>query len=61
MKEIIITVLGVLIGVAVLGAGLYYRVKEKNDKESQKIYSVVSVIGAVILIAALAKIIVSGL
>ena len=36
-----------IIGMLVLGAGVYYLVKEKHDPESKKIYSVVSVIGGV--------------
>ncbi len=41
-------IIGLVIGVLVLGAGIYYLVKEKNDPESKKIYTVVSVIGGVI-------------
>ena len=39
-----------LIGIAVLLAGLFYMVKEKNDPESRKIYMITAVIGAVITV-----------
>ena len=48
-KEMIIKILGAVIGLLVLVAGIYYLVKEKNDKDSKKIYSVISLIGAVLL------------
>ncbi len=41
-------IIGLIIGAAILAAGIYYLIKEKNDAESKKIYTVVSVIGAVI-------------
>ena len=53
----IISILGTLIGAAVTGVGLYYLKKEKDDPESKKIYSVISGIGAVILIIAAVKLI----
>lgn len=49
-KEMIIKILGAVIGLLVLVAGIYYLVKEKNDKDSKKIYSIISLIGAVLLI-----------
>lgn len=36
----IFNVIGLLIGIAVLLAGLFYMVKEKNDPESRKIYMI---------------------
>lgn len=39
--------IGLIIGILVLGAGIYYLVKEKQDPESKKIYTIISVIGAV--------------
>lgn len=53
----IISILGTLIGAAVTGVGLYYLKKEKDDPESKKIYSVISGVGAVILIIAAVKLI----
>ena len=43
-----IKIIGLIIGVLVLGAGLYYLANEKHDPESRKIYTVVSVIGGVL-------------
>ena len=43
-------IIGLLIGILVLGAGIYYTGKEKNDPESRKIYRIASVIGAVIAV-----------
>ena len=48
----VIGIIGIIIGLLVIGAGLYYLVKEKHDPESKKIYSIVSVIGAVVTVAA---------
>lgn len=48
-----IKIIGTLIGALILGAGLYYFVKEKSDKESRKIYSIISGIGGVIFITML--------
>ncbi|MCD8020907.1 MAG: hypothetical protein LUF92_15445 [Clostridiales bacterium] len=48
-------VIFLIIGIMVLGAGLYYLVKEKSDPESRKIYSVVSVVGVVVVIGAVIK------
>jgi 4-hydroxybenzoate polyprenyltransferase len=46
----LIKIIGLVIGVLVLGAGIYYLSKEKEDPESRKIYTVVSIVGAVIAI-----------
>lgn len=43
-----ISVIGLVIGVIVLIAGLYYLTQAKEDPESRKIYTIVSVIGAVV-------------
>ncbi len=43
-----VKIIGLIIGILVLGAGVYYLVKEKQDPESRKIYTVVSVIGAAV-------------
>lgn len=37
-----------IIGLLVLCAGIYYLIKEKNDPESKKIYSVISAVGAIV-------------
>ena len=49
-KEMIVKISGAVIGLLVLVAGVYYLVKEKNDKDSKTIYSIISIIGAVLLI-----------
>ena len=36
----IFNVIGLLIGICFLLAGLFYKVKEKNDPESRKIYMI---------------------
>lgn len=36
------------IGILVPGAGLYYLAKEKHDSESEKIYTIVSIIGGIV-------------
>ena len=46
----LIKIIGLVIGVLVLGAGIYYLSKEKEDPESRKIYTVVSIVGAVIAV-----------
>lgn len=43
-----VKIIGLIIGILVLDAGVYYLVKEKQDPESQKIYTIVSVIGAAV-------------
>lgn len=54
MKDWLLFTLALLIGGGMLVAGLVYRRKEKDDPESVKIYSVISVVG--ILVVALAVI-----
>lgn len=61
MSGVIFTVLGLLIGIMLLGAGLYYRAKEKSDPESRKIYTVTALIGAVIVIGVVLKILAVGI
>lgn len=57
-KIMVFNIIGILIGISVLIGGIYYLVKEKDDKESKKIYSVVTAIGALILIGMAVKILV---
>ena len=49
----VIKIIATIIGALILGAGLYYLIKEKKDPESKKIYSIVSVIGGVIFVVSL--------
>lgn len=53
----IFNIVGLVIGLMILGAGIYYLVKEKEDRESRKIYSITTVVGAVITIFMVVKII----
>ena len=43
-----VKIIGLIIGILVLCAGIYYLVKEKHDLESKQIYTIVSVVGGVI-------------
>ena len=47
-----IKIIGLIIGILVLCAGIYYLVKEKHDPESRKIYGVISAVGAVVTVVA---------
>ena len=47
-KRMIIKIIGLIIGVLVLGAGIYYRAAEKQDAESRKIYTIVGVAGGIV-------------
>ncbi len=53
----IISIIGMLIGALVAGVGIYYLIKEKRDKESVKIYGIISGVGGVIFIGMLVKLI----
>lgn len=44
----VIKIIGLVIGVLILAAGIYYLAKEKHDPESRKIYTVVSTAGGLI-------------
>ena len=44
----IVKIIGLIIGLLVLGAGICYLVKEKQDTESRKIYTIIGVAGGVI-------------
>ena len=46
----VIKIVGLIIGILILGAGVYYLAKEKTDKESKKIYTITSVVGALIAV-----------
>lgn len=46
----VIKIIGLIIGVLILFAGIYYLVKEKNDSESKKIYTIISIIGGLIVV-----------
>ena len=44
----VIGIIGIVIGLLVLGAGIYYLIKEKDDKESKKIYGITSGVGVLV-------------
>lgn len=50
LEEIImaITIIGIIIGAVILGAGIYYLAKEKTDREARKIYTITTVAGAIL-------------
>lgn len=54
-----IGIIGVIIGILLIVAGVYYFVKEKNDFESRKIYLITMIIGVVVAIVALCMCILS--
>ena len=52
----VIKIIAIIIGILILGTGLYYLSKEKHDPESRKIYGVISavgVVGAVVAVVAI--------
>lgn len=46
----VIKVIGLIIGILVLAAGLYYLKSEGKGPESRKIYTVIGVIGAAVAV-----------
>ncbi len=61
MKSVLLTLLGLLIGIGLMASGIYYLRKEKGDKDSIKIYGAFIGIGAVTTVALITKIFVAGL
>ncbi|HWQ77351.1 MAG TPA: hypothetical protein VN381_00975 [Anaerovoracaceae bacterium] len=60
MNSLIFTILGFLIGIALIAGGGYYFIKEKGDKDSVKIYGTFIAIGAIITIGMIIKTIVTS-
>ena len=54
-EKMAINIIALAIGAAIFGAGLYYRVKEKHDRESRKVYGIITAIGALILVGFIVK------
>lgn len=50
-KDMVAAIIGALIGALVTGVGLYYRISERDDGESRKIYGAISAVGAAVLVA----------
>ncbi len=46
----LLKLIGLIIGALILGAGIYYLVKEKADPESRKINTIISIIGGVLTV-----------
>ena len=51
----IFNIIGLIVGVMILGVGIYYLIKERNDKEARNIYKITTIIGAVITAAIIIK------
>lgn len=51
----IFNIIGTIIGALIFGSGIFYFIKEKEDKESRKIYSITSGIGFVIILIMVVK------
>lgn len=47
-KIVIVKIIGCIIGVLLLVAGLYYLKQNKEDAESKKIYGVVCILGVIV-------------
>ena len=58
VNDIFMPLIGIIIGVMVLIAGIYYLVTEKEDAESKKIYTIVTVAGAIVLIGSIVTLLV---
>lgn len=54
----IFNIIALIIGVMIFGAGIYYLIKEKDDRESKKIYAITTAAGAVIIAGFIIKMIV---
>ena len=55
----VIGIIGIVIGLLVLGAGIYYLIKEKDDKESKKIYGITSGVGALVTVISIVILVVN--
>lgn len=54
----VVSIIGSVIGILVAVVGIYYLVKEKDDKESRKIYGIISGAGAAVFIGMVIRLIV---
>ena len=52
-KIMFLKIIAMIVSALILGAGLYYLAKEKNDRESRKIYGIAALIGGVLFLGAL--------
>lgn len=53
----VFNIIGLIIGIMISGGSGYFLVREKGDRESEKIYGTMTAIGAVIVIFVLVKMI----
>ena len=58
-KTMTLAIIGLVIGILVLCAGIYYLIKEKNDPESRKIYGMISLLGGALTLGMIVKLILS--
>lgn len=49
-KKMVKAILGIVIGLLVFGTGIFYLVKDKDDKESKKIYGTISAAGMLVAV-----------
>ena len=49
------SIIGLIIGALILAAGLYYLIKEKTDRQSRKIYSVIACACTIVLAGAVLR------
>lgn len=52
------SIIGMVIGALILGAGIYYFAKDKNNPESRQIYGIIGGVGAIIFIGTLVKLLI---
>lgn len=57
----IFNIIGLIVGLMILIAGVYYLAKEKTDKDSRKIYGTISGAGGIIVLAIMIKMILEGI
>lgn len=52
----VVTILALVIGLSIAGAGVYYYMKERNDADSRKIYTVIGLVGLLIAVGVILKV-----
>jgi hypothetical protein len=57
--KMIITIIGLLIGLLILGGGIYYLNANKEDDESRKIYGITILVGVIITVVFVIKLVIS--
>ena len=54
-KKMIFNIIALMIGALILIAGLYYLIKEKQDRDSRRIYGISSGAGIIIVVGVVIK------